>query len=414
LGGELYESGAAETEAVEWFYTTAFAVCWILTLAIITTFDAIVAGIGSMGSATAYHLAARGYKVLGLEQFNIGHDLGSASGVNRIIRLAYAEHPAYVPLLRRAYKLWRRLEKISKEQLLFITGGIDAGPADGAIVQCSLRSCREHRLAHEELTPRELRKRFPGFHLPKDFAAIYQPDGGFVLSERAIIAYVNAALAAGAEIHGREAIRHWEVSRNRIVVRTDLGCYAAGKLVITAGAWSERLVRELRRCRLAVPERQVMIWMQPKRPELFAVGAFPIFNMEDGVNRYYGFPIYGMPGFKLGKYHHRYENVDPDTMDRECHPQDEKVLRDAVRRYFPDADGPTLAMKTCLFTNSPDEHFVLDVHPEFPQVSIAAGFSGHGFKFASVVGEIMADLATSGESALLEDIDLFPITRGRR
>jgi sarcosine oxidase len=379
-------------------------------------YDAIVVGVGSMGSSTVYRLAERGYRVLGLEQFNIGHDLGSAHGVNRIIRLAYAEDPAYVPLLRRAYSLWNELERLVHERLLIITGGIDAGPVDGEIVQGSLASCREHNLQHELINAKELRRRFPGFRLPRDMAAVYQPDGGFVLSERSVIAYVTAAQATGAEIHAREAVRQWEVKRNRVVVHTDKDSYVASKLVITAGSWVAKLVEPLRQPRLAVPERQVLIWTQPLRPELFRLGAFPVFYMEapedNGMNRYYGLPVYGVPGFKLGKYHHRKEEVDPDSMDRECHPEDEAVLRTAIRSYFPDADGPTMAMKTCLFTNSPDEHFVLDLHPDFPQVSIAAGFSGHGFKFASVVGEIMADLAMTGQSALLTN-DLFSLTRPR-
>ncbi|MSV35981.1 MAG: N-methyl-L-tryptophan oxidase [Bryobacterales bacterium] len=380
-------------------------------------YDAIVIGAGSMGSATAYHLAKRGGRVLCLEQFNIGHDLGSAHGVNRIIRLAYAEHPAYVPLLRRAYALWREIERTAKERLLFITGGIDAGPEDGEIFRGSLASCLEHGLKHEVLSSAELTRRFPGFRLPKSMKAVYQSDGGFVLSERAVIAYITAAQALGAEIHAREAVRQWEVKRGRVIVETDKGKYTAAKLVITAGAWASKLVPSLRKRKLAVPERQVLIWAQPRHPELFRLGAFPVFNMEvheEGeVNRYYGTPIYGVPGFKLGKYHHRKQKVDPDRMDRKCHPEDEAVLRAAIRRYFPDANGPTMAMRTCLFTNSPDEHFILDAHPEFPQVAIAAGFSGHGFKFASVVGEIMAGFAMMGGSRWLENLDLFKIGRKR-
>jgi len=380
-------------------------------------YDVIVIGIGSMGSAASYHLAKRGCRVLGLEQFNIGHDLGSSHGINRIIRLAYAENPAYVPLVRRAYELWRQLESVSGEQLLIVTGGIDAGPPDGAIVQGSLRSCREHQLRHEELDANELHRRFPGYRLPADMAAVFQPDAGFVLSERAVICYAAAAQALGATIHAREPVKRWFVKGGAVIVETGNDSYIASKLVITAGPWAAKLVPELRTNRLAVPERQVMIWTQPRKPELFQVGAFPVFNMEelDGtrVSRYYGFPAYGIPGFKLGKYHHRNERVDPDRMDRECHPQDERVLRTAIRRYFPEANGPTMAMKTCLFTNSLDEDFVLDLHPEFSQVSIAAGFSGHGFKFSSVVGEIMADLALTGQSQHLND-DLFSITRKRK
>jgi sarcosine oxidase len=374
------------------------------------TFDAIVLGVGGMGSATAWHLAQRGARVLGLEQFNIGHDLGSSHGVTRIIRLAYSEGSSYVPMLRRAYTLWRQIQRVAREQLLFITGGIDAGPEDGAIVQGSLQSCRDHRIPHELLDAAALRRRFPGYRLPSGLVGVYQPDAGFVLSERAIVAYVTAAQARGAEIHGLEHVRSWKVERGRVVVRTDRDTYTARKLVITAGAWASRLVPYLRRRRLAIPERQVLIWTEPRRPEYFAVGAFPIFNMEaeekERLHRYYGFPVFGVPGFKFGKYHHLNEITDPSTMDRECHPRDEKLLRAAIRRYFPDAAGPTLAMKTCLFTNSPDEHFVIGKHPEHDRVVIAAGFSGHGFKFASVIGEILADLALEG-AAQRFDLAMF-------
>lgn len=374
------------------------------------TFDAIVLGVGGMGSATTYHLARRGARVLGLEQFNIGHDLGSSHGVTRIIRLAYSEGSGYVPMLRRAYTLWREIQRVAREQLLFITGGIDAGPEDGAIVRGSLQSCRDHRLRHEHLDAGALRRRFPGYRLPARLVGIYQPDAGFVLSERAIVAYVTAAQALGAEIHGLEHVRSWKVTRGRVVVTTDRGAYTARKLVITAGAWASQVVPYLRRRRLALPERQVMIWTQPRRPDNFALGVFPIFNMEvpegNRMPRYYGFPVFGVPGFKFGKYHHRKELTDPSTMDRECHPRDEKLLREAIGRYFPDAAGPTLAMKTCLFTNSPDEHFVIGKHPEHERVVIAAGFSGHGFKFASVIGEILADLSLEG-SAQHFDLTMF-------
>jgi sarcosine oxidase len=159
----------------------------------------------------------------------------------------------------------------------------------------------------------------------------------------------------------------------------------------------------------AVPERQVLLWAQPLRPEFFQLATFPVFNMESREGRFYGFPIYGLPGFKIGKYHHRLEQTGADSVDREIHPEDEAVLRDGIRRYFPDADGPTMAMTTCLFTNSPDEHFILDRHPEHANVCLAGGFSGHGYKFCSVVGEIMADLALSEQSRF--DLSLFTVNR---
>jgi sarcosine oxidase len=379
-------------------------------------YDAIVIGIGGMGSAAAYHLASRGASVLGLEQFELGHELGSSHGVNRIIRLAYAEGSAYVPMLRRAYQLWRQIQREAGEPLLYITGGIDAGPADGTIVPGSLDSCKRNRLRHELLDSEQLRRRFPGIRFPKDIASVYQPDAGFLLSERAVLAYAAAAKRRGAEIHANEAVQRWKVQRRRVMVRTNQASYEAKKLIITAGPWASKIVPFLSRQKLAVPERQVMIWTRPRRPEYFQPGVFPIFNMEaregTSFHHYYGFPIFGIPGFKLGKYHHLGETTDPDTMDRRCHLRDSRVLRDAIRRYFPDALGRTITMKACLFTNSPDGHFIIDHHPESDRVIIAASFSGHGFKFASVIGETLADLALEGASGQF-DMGMFAIDRFR-
>jgi sarcosine oxidase len=373
----------------------------------VARYDAIVIGVGAMGSASVYHLTRRGLRVLGLERFDIPHDRGSSHGTNRIIRLAYWEHPSYVPLLRRAYELWRELEHLTGERLLVITGSIDAGPQDSPTVRGSLLSCKLHHLAHETLDARELHRRYPGYRLADDMVAVYQPDGGFVMSERAIVAHVMAAQSLGAEVHAREQVLEWHATTGGVAVRTVHGTYAADRLVLTAGPWTAKLVPAL--ARAAVAERQVLIWAQPLRPEYFRLGAFPVFNMEGPEGRFYGFPVYGVPGFKFGRYHHRQERTDPDLVDREIHPADEEVLRQGIRRYFPDADGPTMAMTTCLFTNSPDEHFIIDTHPEFPNVCVAAGFSGHGYKFASVIGEIMADLATRGESGL--DLGLFRLGR---
>jgi sarcosine oxidase len=373
-----------------------------------TTYDVIVAGVGGMGSAAVYELARRGRRVLGLERFDIPHDLGSSHGVNRIIRLAYWEHPAYVPLLRRAFELWRELELHCGERLLVVTGSIDAGRRDSKTVAGSLLSCAVHALPHHVFDAAALRRRFPGYLLPPDMTAVFQPDGGFVLSERAIVNYVNAAHELGAEIHAREPVLDWQADGEGVVVRTGASVYRAARLVVTAGPWIAQLVPALGA--VARPERQVMMWVQPRRPELFKLGRFPVFNLETPEGHFYGFPIFGIPGFKVGRYHHRGETVgDPDTVDRRCHPEDEAVLREGIRRYFPDADGPTLSMKTCMFTNSPDEHFIIDRHPTVPQVVLAGGFSGHGFKFCSVVGEMLAELALEGQSRW--DLTLFRLSR---
>jgi sarcosine oxidase len=373
----------------------------------VPTYDVIVLGLGGMGSATLFHLARRGLRVLGLERFDLVHEYGSSHGLTRIIRLAYWEHPSYVALLRRSYELWRELERLAGEHLLYITGSVDAGPPGSRIFEGALESSRLHGLPHEVMDGAELHRRFPGYALPEEMRCLYQPDGGFLLPERCNVAHVARALAEGAEAHCRERVLAWGVERGEVWVSTAKGRHQAGKLVICAGPWTSKLVPQLER--LAIPERQVLAWLQPLRPEQFQLGAFPVFNLEVEEGRYYGFPSFLIPGFKFGKYHHREETADPDSVNREPEPEDEELLRAFAQRYFPNGAGPTMMLKACLFTNSPDRHFILDLHPEHPEVAVAAGFSGHGYKFCSVVGEIMADLAERGETG--HDIGLFGLKR---
>lgn len=373
-----------------------------------THYDVIVVGVGGMGSATTYTLAKRGKRVLGLEKFTIPHEMGSSHGLTRIIRLAYYEHPSYVPLLRRAYELWRELQNETGEQVLHITGSIDASPEDGAVFAGSLRSCQEHDLPHEVLTSAQLTERFPGYRFPSETMALFQPEGGFLIPERSIETCVAAAQKHGANIHTEESVLDWQQTRSgAIEVRTDRATYTAEKVVFTAGAWSGKLVSDL--SPVVQPERQVLIWMQPRQSDLFAPERFPVFNCTVDEGRFYGFPLFQHPGFKFGLYHHLHEQVDPHTIDRTPNPRDEAVLRAFGERYFPDAAGETLMLKACMFTNTPDEHFILDVHEDYPQVSFAAGFSGHGFKFCSVIGEIMADLAVDGDTR--HDISLLRFKR---
>jgi sarcosine oxidase len=370
-------------------------------------YDVIVLGIGGMGSATLYHLARRGLRVLGLERFDLVHEYGSSHGLTRIIRLAYWEHPTYVALLRRAYELWRELEQGAGERLLHITGSVDAGPAGGPIFQGALRSSELHGLAHEVMDGRELSRRCPGYRLPPETQCLLQPEGGFLLPERCNVAHAALARSHGAELHCREPVLDWGAGGGRVWVRTPGGRHEAGRLVVCAGAWASRLLPGLDG--LAVPERQVLAWLQPGRPELFQPAVFPVFNLEVEEGHYYGFPSFLLPGFKFGKYHHRREVVDPDAWRREPEPEDEELLRSFARRYFPDGAGPTVMLKACLFTNTPDHHIILDRHPEYPEVAIAAGFSGHGYKFCSVIGEIMADLAQNGHTR--HDIEFFRLQR---
>jgi sarcosine oxidase len=377
-----------------------------------STYDVIVAGVGGMGSAACWQLARRGVRVLGLERYDIPHAMGSSHGQNRIIRLAYSEHPSYVPLLRRAFALWREAEAASGENLLFVTGGIDSGPEGGRIVAGSLASCAEHDLPHELLSARDLAARYPGWRLPEDMVAVVQPDAGFVASERAIIAHVGMALDAGADIRAREALVAWEITgAGTVAVTTTRGRYEAARLVLSTGAWIADHVPGLQG--KAVPERQVLGWFRPVEPDHFRLGRFPVGVVDFGERRAsaYVFPEWGVPGFKIGVYHHLGETGHADELSREPTDADEALLRNAMAAYFPAANGPTLSLKACLFTNTPDEHFVIDTLPGAPQVIVASPCSGHGYKFSSVVGEILADMATDRTSPL--DLSLFTLDRLR-
>ncbi len=372
-------------------------------------FNTIVVGLGTMGSAAAYYLARRGKRVLGLEKFDIPHDQGSYQGYTRIIRMPYYEHPSYVMLLKRAYELWYEIEREAGQKLLHITGSLDIGPADSWVFKGALRSAMEYELDHEVLTGLELARRYPGYQLPHEIMALYQPDGGFLTPEGCVVSYCFEALKQGAELHGREGVAHWEAlpGGEGVRVYTERAIYEADSLVITAGAWNDEMLGFLRG--LAVPELQVLAWFQPERPEYFTSETFPVFNLLVDEGRYYGFPVHGVPGFKIGKYHHLEERGHPDQLRREVMDLDEAILRDCVARYFPTAGGPLLTLKSCMFTNAPDGHFLIDLHPEYPQVSYASACSGHGFKFGSVIGEILADLAQYRQTR--HNIELFTHNR---
>jgi sarcosine oxidase len=370
------------------------------------TYDVI--GVGGMGSAAVYHLARRGASVLGLERFEVPHDLGSSHGVNRIIRLAYFEHPSYVPLLRRAYELWRELEHEHGVQLLHVTGSIDAGRPGSRTFEGSRHSCEVHSLPHEILTSAQLSRRFPGFQLPSELVAVLQPDGGFLVPERCIVAQSTLAALHGAEVNSDERVIAWETTWTGVRVTTERATYDAGQLVVTAGSWTKALIPSL--SPLLSPERQVLAWFDMADHGLFAPSRFPVFNLDFDDHHWYGFPEHGTPGFKIGCYHHLREQVEPDALDRSVVTEhDLSLLRDLVRRCFPAADGNPLLTKVCLFTNTPDEHFILDRLPEAPEVVVASACSGHGFKFCSVVGEIVADLVE--RDATEHDIGLHRLSR---
>lgn len=372
------------------------------------TYDAIIVGAGGMGSAAACHLARRGRRVLVLDQFPVGHDYGSSHGLTRIIRLAYFEHPAYVPLLQRAVELWRDLESATEQRLLHVTGTLDVGWEGGAVFEGSLRSCRIHGLAHEVLTGRELMARVPAWRLPDQARAVWQPEGGFLVPERCVRWYLRCAEQAGAVVRSGERVLRWQrTPGGGVRVDTGQASYEGGHLVLAAGAWMGKLAHALAR-RLTV-ERQVVGWFEVGEADLYTPDRFPVFVLEADEGLFYGCPEFAVPGFKIGKYHHLGQQVDPDLVDRVCRPADEIALRGGVSRYFPGANGPLLRSSACLFTNTPDGHFVIDRDPDAPEVLLVSACSGHGFKFCSVVGEIVAELVERGETR--HDISLFRLER---
>lgn len=369
--------------------------------------DIIVIGVGGMGSAATYHLAKRGYDVLGLEQFDIPHEKGSNHGVTRIIRKAYFEDTSYIPLLQRAYELWETLQEENGRQLLHRHGSITAGRPDEKNFNGAIQACERYSLPYEVLASNELSNRFPGYQLPEEFQAVYQPDGGFLASDRCLIAHVEEAFENGGEVHAREKVLDWSVTSEGVRVESEDDEYTADRLIISAGPWAQEIIDELKG--RATPERQVLGWFQPKASSHFAPDNFPVFTATLDRGPYYGFPVFETPGFKIGRHHHLEQDTTPEALDETPRPEDEQLLRDIAEEYFPTGAGPTMRLTTCLYTNSPDEQFIIDTHPDHPEVVIAAGFSGHGYKFCSVVGEILADLATEGQTE--HPIGLFRLER---
>jgi sarcosine oxidase len=372
-------------------------------------FDQIVIGAGGMGSAAIYELSRRGQRVLGLEQFTVPHERGSSAGSTRIFRFAYFEHPSYVPLMRLSFARWQALERDFGERLLTITGGLDIGLPEGRVVRGAKAACREHGLTHEMLRAHEVARRHPAWRLPAEFEAVYQPEAGFLPADRAILAHVTLARRLGAEVRENEPVRGWRAVGDRVEVETERGRYEAGALVVAAGAWSGRILHRYGFQTLAVPERQVVGWFEMGGLH-FAPEAFPVFILDcPEKGAYYGFPERASgEGFKVGRFHHRREIVDPETIDRRIAAEDEAVLR-WIGRYLSTPMGAPLGFKTCMFVNSPDEHFIVDLLPGQRNVTVAAGFSGHGYKFCSGIGEVLADLAMRG--ATPHDTRLFSLAR---
>lgn len=369
-------------------------------------YDVVVCGLGITGSAALYHLARRGRRVLGLDRFTPGHDRGSSHGETRIIRLSYFEHPSYVPLVRRAYELWRDLEHDAGRRLLHVTGIAEIGPPDGELVTGTLAAARAHAIPHEVLTARELMHRYPAFRLPSDVVGVVQPDGGYLDAEASVQSLLALAQAYGADIRSDMPVHAIEATNDTARLVTDGATVETGCAIIAAGPWASSLLPDA-----ALPlrvTRQVMGWFAPTNDDDFAPDRFPVFLIESAHGVHYGFPHHGV-GVKVAKHHHADEAVDPDTYDRGVSAHDEALIRTAVADHLPGANGPLIDAKTCLYTVTPDGDFIIDRLPGAAAILLASPCSGHGFKFAPAIGEALADIATG--RAPRHDISRFRIDR---
>ncbi len=363
------------------------------------THDVIIIGVGVMGASAAWHLARRGVRVLGIEQFALVHSMGSSHGHTRMIRMAYYEHPDYVPLLRRAYDLWDELEAQASEKVLYRTGGIYMGPPTGEVVAGTTAAARLHGLSHEILSHTDLAKRFPQFTLPEHFTGVWEPQAGFLLCEKSIGLLTRLALESGATLHAHETVQHINFQKSAVTVTTDRATYQSDKVIFTGGPWSSKLLADLNIP--LVVTRQALGWLWPRNPAEFGMGTFPVWGIEQpDASLAYGFPMQSdLPGLKIAR-HGRGTTTDPDTVSRTPTDQDHAQVLNIAQQYLPTGTGPSLATRICLYTNSPDGHFIIDHHPASDRAVIACGFSGHGFKFATVIGEILADLTTTGTTPL--------------
>ncbi|WP_414943933.1 N-methyl-L-tryptophan oxidase [Amycolatopsis sp. cmx-11-32] len=359
-------------------------------------YDVIVIGLGGMGSAAAYRLARRGQRVLGIDQFAPVHNLGSSHGGSRITRQAYFEDPAYVPLLVRAHELWDGIERDSGRKIFTRCGGIMLGGPDSRTVTGSLASARRWGLPHEIWDASEVRRRFPTMNPTDGEIALYEENAGFVVPEGSVAAHLQLAARAGAELRHEEKVLSWHQTSTGVRVGTSRNFYTAEQLVICPGAWAPRLLTELG-IDFTI-ERQVQYWFAPSGgAEPFRAERHPIYVWEgENGRQFYGFPSHDDAGSVKVAFFRGGETCTPETIDRTVHAEEVDEISDFVGGKMPSLPGGFRRAATCLYTNTPDEHFVISRHPTRDRVVIACGFSGHGFKFVPVVGEVLADLVVDG------------------
>ena len=371
-------------------------------------YDVAVVGLGAMGGAALYHLAARDQRVIGLDRFPIGHTRGSSHGESRIIRLAYFEHPDYVPLLRLAYRNWRALEAATGQAVLLTTGILEAGPPGSDIVAGSLASSIEHAIPHAVLDSAQVSARFPALTLPGDWTAVFQPDAGILAPERILALHIASAKAKSAEVlEGAAVMGIRDLGGSVELTLSDGSVITAGAAIIAAGGWIGELAPFLAP-HLALT-RQALVWFQPRHPALTTPDRLPIFMLDAPRTVTYGFPDWAGTGVKAASHDAGRLLASADDAAQDAGYADVELIAGVLGDLIPAATGPVNRMATCFYTRSPDEHFIVGAHPESPRIILASPCSGHGFKFASIIGEVLADLATTG--ATDKPIGLFSPTR---
>jgi sarcosine oxidase len=362
------------------------------------TYDVIVLGTGGVGSAALYHLARRGAKVLGLDRFPPAHDRGSSHGRTRIIRQAYYEHADYVPLTLRAYELWGELQRRCGEQLLHEVGLLQIGPADGHVISGVRESARRHQLRVEELAANEVAARWGGFRVPAGMCGLFEPRAGYLRVEACVAAHLVEARRLGAELRTDEPAMAWQADGSGAWVTTPRGSYLAKALAIAAGTWSGQLLADLD-VRLEV-RRKHQYWFACDDRVYWAETGCPAYLYELPQGIFYGFPRLDEWGVKVARHTGGDAVADPLHVNREIDPEDQRLVEDFVVAHLPGVECRLLHHSVCMYTMTPDEHFLVDRHPRHPQVAFVAGLSGHGFKFSCVLGEALADLATEGRTEL--------------
>lgn len=375
-----------------------------------THFDVIVVGAGSMGMAAGYYLTKQGAKTLMVDLFDPPHTNGSYHGDTRIIRHAYGEGREYVPFALRAQDLWYELEKETHHKIFTQTGVlVFGGKGESPFTAETKEAAKIHSLEHELFEGNEVTQRWSGITVPDNYEAIYEPNSGVLWSENAVRAYRELAEANGATMLTNTRVEDFEITENLVTIHTENGTYTADKLVVSMGAWNSKLLSKLNVNIPLTAYRQVVAFFEAEAEYNNNVD-YPAFMVEVENGIYYGFPDFGGCGLKIG-YHSYGQVIDPDTINREfgAYPEDEANLRLFLEKYMPGANGELKRGAVCMYTKTPDEHFVIDLHPEYSNVAIAGGFSGHGFKFASVVGETLCQLVTTGKTE--HDISLFSIDR---